>query len=183
MSQKGFIKILFIILVLVLVVALGYITIIKNSSLVKKSQDSENINNTVSKNQPATQTSVDVAQTLPTSCVDQHEAKAVITSLSGYHGSVGTTIEIKGCNFAGFEGDKNVWIENSAGVKGILYGEQGSTAKLVKVVLKSPLCSKDNSYTGFPCDSFLTLTPGEYKIWIQPWGENTKSNFATFTIQ
>lgn len=120
---------------------------------------------------------------LPTSCVDQPETKAVITSLSSYSGPVGTSVEIRGCNFAGFEGDKNARIENTQGVIGILYGEQGSTAKVIKVTLKSPLCSQDNSYSGLPCSSYLTLTPGTYKIWTMPWGANTKSNLATFTIQ
>ncbi len=120
---------------------------------------------------------------LPTSCVDQQEAKSVITSLSSYSGPIGTSLEIRGCNFAGFEGDKNAVIENSQGVVGILYGEQGSTAKLIKITLKSPLCSQDNSYTGLPCSSYLTLTPGTYKIYTAPWGTNTKSNLATFTIQ
>ena len=48
-----------------------------------------------------------VPQSLPTTCVDQSETKAVITSLSSYSGPVGTSLEVRGCNFAGFEGDKN----------------------------------------------------------------------------
>ena len=119
---------------------------------------------------------------LPTSCVDQLEAKAVVTSLSNYSGPVGTNIEIKGCNFSGFEGDKYAWIENTQGVKGILYGEQDSNAKVIKVVLKNLLCSQDNSYSGLPCKSYLTLTPGLYKIWTTPWGAETKSNIVSFTI-
>lgn len=108
------------------------------------------------------------------------EGIPVITSISSYFGSVGTKIELGGCNFTGFEGDKNAWIENDQGVKGIIYGEMGSTAKLVILTLKSPLCQKDTSYSGLPCDSWLTLTPGVYKIYVTPWG-NT-SNIVDFTI-
>jgi len=127
-------------------------------------------------------TSTVATTSLPTSCVDKPEAKAVITSLSKYSVFAGETLEIKGCNFSGFEGDKNIWIENSQGVSGILYGERDSNSKVIKVTLKNPLCSQDNSYSGLPCKSYLTLTPGTYKIWTMPWGANTKSNIANFTI-
>jgi hypothetical protein len=122
-----------------------------------------------------------VSQNLPPTCTDQQEGTPVITSLSSYSGSVGTKLEIKGCNFAGFEGDKNAWIEDSKGVKGILYGETGSTNKLLKVTLKSSLCQEDTSYSGLTCPTFLTLTPGTYKIYTIPWGK--KSNEAAFTIK
>lgn len=123
---------------------------------------------------------------LPSSCVDQLHGSAqlkgspVITALSVYSGTVGTKIEIQGCNFAGFEGDKNAWIENAQGQKGLLYGETGSTAKSLKITLKSPLCQKDTSYSGLPCDTWLTLTPGAYKIYTAPWGK--ESNKVEFTI-
>lgn len=118
---------------------------------------------------------------LPTStCVDSDGGDPVITSLSKASGSLGDKIEISGCNFSGFEGDKIAWIENSAGAKGILYGESGSTAKSIKVILKSPLCGKDTSYSGLPCDGYLTLMPGNYKIYTEPWGK--KSNAVDFVI-
>lgn len=121
--------------------------------------------------------------TLPllSSCKDGLEAMPVIISLSGYSGSVGTKLEIMGCNFSGFEGDKNAWIVNSQGIKGILYGEAGSTAKLLKVTLKSPLCQKDASYSGLPCDTWLALIPGAYKIYTAPWGK--ESNKVDFVIK
>lgn len=122
-------------------------------------------------------------QPLPIKCVDKPESRAVITSLSVYSGPVGTKLEIKGCNFAGFEGDKNAVIVNAQGMQGILHGEAGSTAKVIKVTLNSPLCQEDNSYSGLPCSGSLTLTPGTYTIYITPWGEDTKSNLATFTVQ
>jgi hypothetical protein len=113
-------------------------------------------------------------------CTDKPEGTPVITSLSTYSGPVGTKFEIRGCNFSGFEGDKNAWIENASGVKGFLPGEVGSTSKLLKVTLKSPLCQKDTTHSGRPCDARLTLTPGIYKIYAMPWGK--VSNKVNFTI-
>lgn len=117
---------------------------------------------------------------LPTICEDKLEGIPVITSLSTYSGFVGTKLEIEGCNFAGFEGDKNAWIENGQGIKGLLHGNAKSTAKLLKVTLESPLCQKDTSYSGLPCDAWLTLTTGTYEIYTAPWGK--ESNKVKFTI-
>ncbi len=117
----------------------------------------------------------------PITCQDESEGVPVITSISSTSSSVGTKLEIKGCNFSGFEGDKYAWIKNSNGVSGLLRGESGSTSKLIKVNLSSPLCQKDTSYSGLPCDSWLTLTPGMYKIYVYPWGQ--KSNEVDFTIK
>lgn len=118
--------------------------------------------------------------TLPAACTDQTDATPVITSLSSYSGPVGTMLEIKGCNFSGFEGDKNAWIENGQGKAGILYGGEESTNNLLKITLNSPLCQNDNSYSGLPCGTLLNLTPGTYKIYTTPWGK--KSNEVIFTI-
>ena len=117
---------------------------------------------------------------LPTTCIDKQEGVPVITSLSSNSGPVGVKFEIRGCNFSGFEGDKNAWIENTQGVKGLLYGEVGSTDKLLKVTLKSALCQTDTSYSGLPCREWLVLIPGVYKIYIMPLGK--KSNEANFSI-
>lgn len=127
---------------------------------------------------------VKIDSPLPTTCVDQVDQQSstpVITSLSSNSGPVGTTIEIRGCNFAGFESDLNVWVTNSQGVKGILYSEPGSTSKLMKIVLKPQACQTDESYRGLPCAAYLNLTPGTYKIYTIPWSK--KSNEATFTIK
>lgn len=121
-----------------------------------------------------------ISQPTSTICQDTAGGTPLITSLSTYSGPVGTKLEIKGCNLYGFEGEKNVWIENELGIKGILYGEAGSTSEIIKVTLNSPLCQKDISYSGLPCDAWLTLSPGKYKIYVMPWGK--KSNEINFTI-
>jgi hypothetical protein len=117
---------------------------------------------------------------LPTTCIDKTEVAPVITSLSAYSGSIGDTFEIRGCNFSGFEGDIFAIIENSQGMSASI-GGPGSTSKLMKITLSSPLCQQNNFYSGLPCTSWLTLTPGTYKIYTNPWGK--KSNEATFTIK
>ena len=104
----------------------------------------------------------------------------IITSLSNSSGSIGSKLEVHGRNLSGFEGDTNAWIENSRGAKGLLSGESGSNANLIKVTLNSPLCQEDNSYSGKPCSAWLNLTPGVYKIYTMPWGK--KSNVVPFSI-
>jgi len=103
-----------------------------------------------------------------------------IDSISPNLGPIGTTIEIRGKNFSGFEGDLNAWIENSNGVKGVIYGESGSSKNLIKFTLKSSYCQQDNSYSGLPCTAFLDIISGVYKIYITPWGQ--KSNIVSFTV-
>ena len=161
-NQKGFANMALIILVVVLAIVLGYVTLVKKPAITES---------------PV----MPPIASLPTTCVDQEEGTPVIISLSSYSGPIGTKLEINGCNFSGFEGDKNAWIENAEGVKGILYGEAGSTGKLLKVTLKSPLCQKDTSYSGLPCDATLALTPGTYRIYAMPWSK--KSNEANFEIK
>lgn len=117
----------------------------------------------------------------PIECIDELEGKPVITSLSVVSGTIGTKVEINGCNFSGFEGDKNAWIKNDKGIAGILHGEEGSTSKLLRIDLKSPLCQKDVSYSGLSCDTWLTLVPGKYQIYVTPWGK--ESNKLGFTIE
>ncbi len=172
MNQKGFASIALIILLIILVGALGYVTLVKKQISAPASQSNTTQN---------TPTSIPSSQVLPTTCVDKAGSMPVITSLSAYSGSVGTMLEVRGCNFAGFEGDKNVWIENSQGGRGLLGGEIGSTSKFLKITLRSPLCEEDTSYSGLPCKVFLNLVPGIYKIYAAPWGKN--SNEVNFEIR
>ena len=121
-----------------------------------------------------------VSTTLPTTCVEKTEGMPVITSISKNTGSIGDRVEIKGCNFSGFEADKNVWIQNSNNEAGVMYGEKESTDQSIIFILKSPLCQTDNSYKGDECQKTLNLVPGAYKIFTNPWGK--KSNEFSFTI-
>ncbi|MES3031546.1 MAG: IPT/TIG domain-containing protein, partial [Patescibacteria group bacterium] len=109
------------------------------------------------------------------------EPLPLITSISPTAGPIGTRVELKGTGFSGFEGDKYAWIENpKTGVKGIIYNEAGATNNLIPFVLKDKYCTRDNSYSGNPCESYLTITPGEYTIHVYPWGKI--SNKIKFTV-
>lgn len=108
------------------------------------------------------------------------EATPVITSIFPNSAKVGAKIEIKGSNFSGFEGDTYAWIENSKGEKGIIYNDEGSTNNLIKFTLKDKYCTKDNSYSGEPCASYISMTPGTYSMYVYPWGK--MSNKVPFTV-
>lgn len=116
----------------------------------------------------------------PLTCTDKQGDLPVITSLSKYSGPVGTQIEIRGCNFSGFEGDVDALIENSQGTRGFLPGSPSSTNKLIIVTLNSPLCQHSTEYSGLPCESWLNLTTGTYRIYTAPFGVN--SNEFNFLI-
>ena len=181
-TQKGSAKVIIVVLLALLVAAGGYIFYLKNDPAQNTEKEGTEV----------------AESTLPETCVDNpspgsDEYIPVITSISKTSGSVGTEVEINGCNFSGFEGDKNLWIENEEGKRGILYGYiKGSTEKMIKVDLVSPLCSRDPSYAGVSCEEFaglqgvepeeitLHLNPGEYKIYAEPWGN--KSNEVSFII-
>jgi hypothetical protein len=171
MNKKNLAVIILAVLVVVLAGALGYV------SLTRKPAPNPP---TVAVNQQTNQPVVTTAPA-PDPCADATNTKPFISSLSQTSGPIGTALEIRGCNLQGFEGDKNAWIVNDQGVKGILYGEDGSTDTDIKIILKSPLCQGDNSYSGMPCDAWLTLMPGNYKIYTEPWAE--QSNQVEFTIQ
>jgi hypothetical protein len=170
MNKKILIFIVPVTLIALVIVTFLYLASIQMPAPVQKTQ-----NNNLPVNQPPVQPQTQ------SNCADPSFTTPTIISLSATSGPVGTPVEIYGCNFQGFEGDLNAWIINDHGIKGILYGEDGSTDTDLKVTLKSPLCQGDNSYSGFPCDAWLTLTPGNYKIYTEPWAE--KSNGVDFTIQ
>ena len=108
--------------------------------------------------------------------------KPVIKSISPVSGPIGTIVELRGSNLAGFEGDLDAWIKNDAGEKAFLPGI-GSTPRAdqtIRVKIESSLCRSNNSYSGKPCTSYLPITPGVYKIYTEPWGK--KSNEMKFTV-
>lgn len=105
--------------------------------------------------------------------------------------SVGTTIEIRGSSFKGFEGDVYFFFERADGKKVRLPGmvsEQitgdAAGAQTAKVVIKEP-CQPGQTmygdYSGIPyqCD-YVQLTPGIYKVSTETWGN--KSNTLQFTV-
>ncbi|OGG83493.1 hypothetical protein A3A42_04710 [Candidatus Kaiserbacteria bacterium RIFCSPLOWO2_01_FULL_55_25] len=113
-----------------------------------------------------------------------YDSKPVISSITPSSGPVGTTIEIQGCNFLGFEGDKILWFTNSGGVKGVIHGESDAGTRtlntVMRVTLPQTLCQSDNSYSGLPCSASLNFVPGTYTIYSNSWGGN--SNAVNFTV-
>ncbi len=105
----------------------------------------------------------------------------VITSISATSSKIGGKIELVGCNFSGFEGDKTAWIENDKGEKGILYGDLDSTETSLKLTLQPSVCKEDTSYSGHECQNELVLIPGEYQVYVYPWGK--MSNKISLTIK
>jgi hypothetical protein len=128
---------------------------------------------------------------LPTTCVDREGEAPVITSIYPTSGPVGTKVEIRGCNLAGFEGDLDVVFVRSDGKEIPLYGGNwhpgygGETrrGKIIIVTVES-YCPDGHifgRYSGIvsPCET-VEATPGVYKVYANPFGK--RSNPATFTI-
>ena len=87
-----------------------------------------------------------------------------------------------GCDFVGFEGDRNVWIKNQKGETGLLFGDRFvDTDTSLTVTLESPICQSNNSYSGLPCDSWFDLEPGTYILYVQPWVD--ESNKVLINIE
>lgn len=109
----------------------------------------------------------------------------VITSISQSSGEIGTIIELRGKNLAGFEGDLDAIIENNAGEKSVLMGMTNASipqgdGEIIKVKIESKVCTTNNSYSGLPCKEYLNIIPGAYKIYTAPWGK--VSNKVEFTV-
>lgn len=193
MNQKGFANRILIVFFIVLVGALGYITLIKKSAPIEQPQHITplSISNTASQNPPANQTIATSPQSLPTSCVDEvHSSNGkdlppVITSISPTSGPVGTSVELRGCNLAGFEGGQVAIFERSDGKKLTFYGS-GYNEKImtIKVVDNCPTGSEIGHYSGIrsTCETIKAL-PGVYKVYTVTWGDEFKSNIVTFTVK
>lgn len=126
--------------------------------------------------------------TTEASCTSGPGSQPRITSLSRSFGPIGTELEVKGCMLSGFEGDLDVYFERADGQKIMLtdtYGSYSKTGdKRIKVMVKEP-CQQGETiygrYSGIPslC-SYIPLTPGLYKVYVEPYGK--KSNTVSFTI-
>lgn len=108
--------------------------------------------------------------------------KPTIKSIYPASGPVGTIIEISGTQLNGFEGDLDAWIENDKGEVAFLpgLGPTPRSEQVIRVKISSSLCKTNNSYSGAACSYYLTITPGNYKIYTKPWG--VKSNVVNFTV-
>lgn len=130
---------------------------------------------------------------------DSHLEKGSETPDTPYIGSIipwsaktGTTIEITGSGFLGFESDAYFFFKRADGKIARLSASVSTQntgdakgAQTAKVVLKEP-CQQGQTviqdYSGKPiqCD-YVQLTPGTYTVYTTPWGN--KSNEVQFTIK
>jgi hypothetical protein len=111
-------------------------------------------------------------------CIDSTQPS--ITSILPTPATVGSNIIVTGKNLNGFEGDKNIWIKNGAGQKGIIYGERDNLTTTIKFTLADKYCAVDTSYSGVPCPSYITITPGSYLVFVE--NQNGISNTLNFKV-
>jgi hypothetical protein len=199
-GQKGFTNIKLIALVVILAGALlGYLTLVKRSAPVGQLQANKQstefathqpANSTTFQSPSAAAPSFESLQPLPATCVDETHAVGekdlppVITSISPASGPVGSKVEIRGCNLAGFEGDQIAIFERSDGKKLTFYGP-GYNEKMMTVTVADncPTGYETGRYSGATssCETIQAL-PGIYKVYVITWGDEFKSNSATFTV-
>jgi len=104
----------------------------------------------------------------------------IIDKISKQTFKIGETVYITGTNLSGFENDKNIWIQNNNGEKGIIYGTKDSTSEKIIFAVENKHCSEDTSYSGLPCSKYINITAGDYTIFTSPWGKD--SNKVAITI-
>ncbi len=111
----------------------------------------------------------------------------VIYSVTPSSASVGSQVVITGQNFTGFEGDKDIWLENSNGEAGIVKGDRTNDnagnlygANSTRFILPSQVCTKDTSFSGLSCPKWISIVPGQYKIYVKSWDKI--SNKVNFTV-
>jgi hypothetical protein len=183
-SQKGFIVPLVIGIVAVLIIAGAYL-VYKNESGQGEESDQASgqfITSTTTTSTMSSTTTIDNVRTNATTTSTSTQPAPVITSINPSSGPIGTIVELKGSNLAGFEGELDAWIENSNGEKAFLpgIGSVPRADQTIRVKIDSQLCKENLSYKGGPCSSYMTITPGIYKIYTYPWGN--MSNTVQFIV-
>lgn len=117
------------------------------------------------------------------------KTQSSITSIIPPFGSVGTNIELKGHNLLSNRGDQNLMIENSNGEKASLgFGNPTHLNTLenyvsMKFVLPEKVCKKVSTDAALPCNDWMSIIPGEYKIYVVgPTNNYFISNKVNFTV-
>ncbi len=111
-----------------------------------------------------------------------------ISSVVPSYGSIGASVELKGHNLLSNRGDQNLMIENSNGEKASLgFGDpthlNTSEGVGMKFVVSEKVCKDFATDAGLPCKNWMTIVPGEYKIYVVgPSHEFFTSNKVNFTI-
>src|ERR1035437_2766699 len=176
-TQKGFIVPLIIGIVAVLIIAGGVYFAFEKG----KSAGVNQVNTSVIPANAGIQSQTSGSNSSTASSTTTQPAP-VITSINPSSGPIGTIVELKGNNLAGFEGELNAWIENSKGEKAFLpgIGNVPRVDQTIRVKIDSQLCKENLSYKGGSCSSYMTITPGTYRIYTYPWGN--MSNTVQFIV-
>ena len=106
-------------------------------------------------------------------CPNSEHGEPQITGLSPTTLRTGQSLNIVGCNFAGFEGDIRIWIENELGEQGLLLASNGATANHITLAVPAKVCRVDVSYSGQDCPTSLDLATGNYYIYAAAWGQTS----------
>lgn len=179
-NQKGFANIW---LVVVLVVIIGGVVVWWGMNKMGEPT-------TPTTEVPTTQATTTPTQPTTISCADRHTLSPFIISVSPTSGPVGTKIQIKGCNLAGFEGDLDATFVRSDGKEIPLHGgttngsPTASDSDVTMVVTMQSYCLSGSDF-GLSSGIFYSCTkveatPGVYGVYVKtPEG---KSNVATFTV-
>ena len=124
----------------------------------------------------------DLVKTTPVESSASDSPIPLIVSITPSSGPIGTVVELKGKNLAGFEGDLDAVLENSKGEIAFLpgIGQVPRADQTIRVKIESKLCKSNNSYSGLPCKDYLSIMPGKYFIYSLPW--NKQSNKVQFTV-
>lgn len=113
-----------------------------------------------------------------TASVPEHP-QPFLTGIVPAKGKVGASIVLQGKSL--MDGIKTtLWIENASGTRGYVPVAKGSTAEGLRFTLASKYCTSDPSALKAACTSFVSVTPGTYKLVAEPWG--VKSNAAAFEV-
>jgi hypothetical protein len=116
------------------------------------------------------------------------EKEPKITSISTNQTTVGSLITIKGTNLLDTKGDQDVAIKNHLGEVAYFDGfgnpirdNLGNIEFSVKI--NDKLCKKRSTDAGLPCNSWMTITPGTYDVFVVRGLSNSiQSNVVTLTI-
>ena len=112
----------------------------------------------------------------------ESEPAPIISSIIPISGKVGTSVEIKGENLNGFEGDTYLYFVKGNGESGSItassYLPEGATSLTFTVPQK--MCTKNMGESDLPCPSYMVVTPGKYKVYAYPWGR--ESNEVEFVV-
>lgn len=116
-------------------------------------------------------------------CEAIEEGNPTIENISPQSGIVGTKIVISGKNLNGFEGETVVFFEKVNGEIVEFYTNSYTPKEMSKLefILPNRVCiDKNIAQKGILCPNFVYITPGIYKVYVEPMTE--KSNIVEFNV-